>query len=349
MAFDIFSTRSMMEMVESERYINSSFLRDRYFGNIVESPTEDVMLDIVDGNGYKLAAFAAPKNPGQTVERVGYTTRTFRPPEVSPDRVTTAEDLLVRQPGESLYQPLTGAERAARMLAKDLRELDLMIARREEAMCAEALFYGKVTVQGNGYDEEISYWDEDESKQPVTTLATKWTEAGSDPQADLRGVVRTATQLGGFKPVEIICGSAVIDALLANENFQNQLDLIRFNNGAIEPQDRGNGVIYYGRIRDVGLDIYEYTGFYDNDAGERVTYVPSDKALLAAADVRTTMAYGICSVIDDRSDRLEWFQGKRIPSSWIQRKNPQGRIVQIKSRPLPIIEQPLGFHVLNPI
>lgn len=42
----------------------------------------------------------------------GYQTKTYTPPLVAPEKVTTVDDLLIRRPGESLYSGRTPAERA---------------------------------------------------------------------------------------------------------------------------------------------------------------------------------------------------------------------------------------------
>ena len=80
-----------------------------------------------------------------------------------------------RLPGENLYSGKTPNMRAAEILGRDLAELDEYISRREEAMCSEALFSGKVTVKGDGVNEVLNFWSTvAASEKPETTLTTKW-------------------------------------------------------------------------------------------------------------------------------------------------------------------------------
>ncbi len=337
---NIFETRTMLDMVKSAEFMPTSFLRDRYFGNIVTFDTLKVDVDIVDATGRKLAPFVNPKIGGKIVERQGYKTNTYEAPEVSPLMVTTAEDLLKRLPGESVYGAISPEERAARQLGADLRELDERITRREEAMCAEALFDGRVTVKGDGYDEVINYAIEDAD----ATKSVVWSAEDADIISDLRKLRREVVQKCGITPTEIICGADVIEALLKNKAVREMLDTNNFAVGAMKIQDQAQGVTYYGHLG--GIDIYGYDAWYfDDEAGVEKPFVPADKFLLGSPAVKTTMAYGCVALAGD--DAMAFYEERRVPDSWVQRANPSGRVVQIKARPLPIVNQPLGFRVVT--
>ena len=254
--------------------------------------------------------------------------------------VTTAEDLLKRLPGESVYGAVSPEERAARQLGADLRELDERITRREEAMCAEALFDGRVTVKGEGYDEVINYAIEDSA----ATKAVAWSSADADILGDLRNIRREVIQKCGITPTEIICGQDVIEALLKNKEVREMLDVNRLAIGELKIQDQAQGVTYYGRLG--GLDIYGYDAWYfDDEEGVEKPFVPADKFLMGSPLVKTTMAYGCVALAGDEA--MAFYEERRVPDSWVQRANPSGRVVQIKSRPLPIVNQPLGFRVVT--
>lgn len=344
---DIFSTQTMLGMIQAADFRPKTFLKSRYFSNEVSFPTNQIAVDIVDALGRKVAAFVNPKIGGEAVARQGYRTDFYEAPEVSPMRVTTADDLLHRMAGESIYTSLTPAERAARVLGSDLRDLDEIITRREEVMCAEALFKGKVTVKGDGYDEEVVYWDSDSSKQPKTTLAKKWDATDANPLADIRLARREMVKSSGFVPTELILGSKAADALIALLTDKDFLDKRRVDLGQIEPRFEGSGAIYLGHLRDSNLDLYSYEEWYTDEAGKTQPIVPENLALLASPNVRTTMAYGVVAVVNESTQEQMLYAERRVPISWVQRANPSGRVVQIKSRPLPIVHQPLGFHVIE--
>lgn len=347
---NIFETRTMLEALKVGKPAHT-FLRDRYFGNVKTFTTKKIDIDIVKGKR-KLAPFVAPKIGGKTVERDGYTTDSFEAPEVSPDMVTTAEDIDNRLPGQTIYGAPDPNETVRIQLGEDLAELDNMITRREEVMAAEALFTGQITVKGEGYDEVIRYWPSSAPDQPYEALTggAAWDQATATPLQDLREKRRAIIQSSGVTPTEAVMGTQAVDAFLARlEAEKVALDYRRVDMGVIDPQHLPNGVTYWGYLKDSALDIYSYDEWYLNDAGVEVPMVPVDTVLIGSPRARTTMAYGRVTLMRGSGDNAapEFFAERRVPDSWTQRKNPAGRIVQIKSRPLPIVHQIDGFFVLK--
>lgn len=345
---DMFTTRTMLGMIEDPKKAPTTFLRDRYFGNRRTFSTQKIDIDIVGAGKRKIAPFVNPKVGGIVVERDGYKTNSYEAPEVSPMRVTTAEDMLKRSAGETVYNGKSPTQRAAEQLGRDLSDLDDIITRREEVMCAEALFTGKITIKGEGYDEELNYWPSATSEQPKTTLTTLWTADGADIMGDLRSIRRAMIQKSGVTPNEIICGTTALEALLDKLTTAKQLDMRRVDMGQIDPSHLPQGVTYWGYLKDSAIDIYSYDSWYlDPDTDTEKPFVPADSVLVASPNVATTLAYGIVALTGDEDVRF--YEGARVPDSWVQRANPSGRIVQIKSRPLPIIHQINGFHVIKAV
>ena len=346
---NIFETRTMLAAIR-EGFGARSFLRDRYFSNVRTFDTARIDIDIVKGKR-RLAPFVHPKIGGKTVERAGFRTDSYEAPEVSPDMVTTAEDMLNRSPGEHIYGARSPQERAAEQLGRDLLELDEMITRREEAMAAEALFTGKITIVGEGYDEELHYWPSDPAERPYIELVgdAVWSNSASTPTLDLRHARRDITKTGAT-PTDVIMGTDALDAFLARLEAQKMaLDYRRVDMGHIDPQHLPNGVTYWGYLKDSALDVYTYDEWYIDDEGVEKPMVPGNLVLVGSPQVATTMAYGVVSLMRGSGDNAapEFYGERRVPDSWTQRKNPAGRIVQIKSKPLPIINQIDGFRVIK--
>jgi hypothetical protein len=342
MAIDMFDTRTMLAMLDEGKPAHT-FLRDRYFADVRTFDTKKVDIDLYKGKR-RLAPFVHPKIGGQTVDRTGYRTESYEPPETSPDMITTAEDLLKRGPGENIYGASDPNTRAAEQLGRDLAELDNMISRREEWMAAQALFTGKIDVKGEGYDEVIQYWPADAQDQPYLALGAgeRWNEGTSTPLEDFRAARRNVIQGSGVNPVDAILGTDAIEALLKNTSFSSRLDNRRIDMGAIDPSNLPNGVTYWGYLKDSGLDLWSYDEWYLDDNGVEQPMVPGKLVLIGSPNVRTTMMYGCVVDVDKGSFALP-----RVPVSWTQRKNPAGRIVQVKSKPLPVIHQIDGFRVLK--
>lgn len=348
---NMFDTRTMLKPFEEGKLVTPSFLRDRYFSNRITYNTAKIDVDVIGKGNRKLAPFVHPKIGGKVMDREGYKTNSYEAPEISPMRITTAEDMLKRLPGETVYSNKSPEQRAAEQLGQDLRYLDEKITGREEWMCAEALFNGAITISGDGYNGEvISYWSADAEDKPFTELATKWTAenvTAKDIMKELRKIKKSVIKNSGFTPTEILCGSKVIEAILDKLVDAGALDTRRVDMGKIDPQHLPDGVTYWGYLKDSALDIYSYDAWYVNDAGEELPLVPEDKILMAAPNAKTTLAYGVVSLLDEKADTMHFYEGARIPDSYVSRQSPSGRVVQIKSRPLPIVHQVQAFHVIK--
>ena len=157
MAIDLFDPRTMAQML-LERKAPRTFLRDMFFANRRPYDTEFVDVDS-ETRVRRLAPFSNPKLAAKVADSTGFTTSSFTPPTVSQKMVTMAEQLQKRVAGEPVYGGMSPDERAAALLGKNLSELDDMIARREEWMCAKALFDGSIHITGEGVDTIVSFGD----------------------------------------------------------------------------------------------------------------------------------------------------------------------------------------------
>ena len=349
MTVSLFEPRTMMEMVNSE-YRARSFLRDRYFSNKKTFNTATVDIDIKGPGKLSLAPFVNPRIGGTLDLRNGFKTSTYRPAFIAPYRVCTAEDAMQRLPGEQLYSGRSPNERAAAILAQDLNEMDKEITRTEEVMCAQALTTGKILIKGEGVDEYLDFWkDLSSAEKPAGTVSTLWTAAGADPLSDLRTACRNIAQKSGLTPVEMIAGSKAIDALLKSLKGDNTaLNSRRIDLGQIDPRELEDGVSYVGALRLPNLDIFTYDEYYyDVATGKEKPMIPEDSVLIACRGVKTTRAYGLVDIINEANNTHQFVEGDRVASSWLQRSNPAGRIVQLKSAPLMIVNEPLGFYILK--
>jgi hypothetical protein len=252
-----------------------------------------------------------------------------------------------RQPGEALYSGRSPEDRAAAILAKDLNEMDKEITRTEEVMCAQALTTGKIVIKGDGVDDQIDFWsDLAPADKPASTLTKLWTAADADPLSDLRTLCRTIGQKSGLTPVEVIAGAKAVDVLIDSlKGDANAFNSRRIDLGQIDPRTFADGVSYIGALRLPNLDVYTYDEvYYDETSGTNKPLIPDDSILIACRGVATTRAYGLVDIINVAQNTHSFVEGDRVPNSWLQSSNPAGRIVQLKSAPLMIVNQPLGFY-----
>jgi len=202
----------------------NTFFRDTFFNNVDTQPTEQIDVDFRKGKR-KMAPFVAPRVGGITMDRQGFTTRSYTPPKIAPQRVLTKDDISNRAMGENVYSTRTPEERAAQILGKDLSELDEMITRREEWMCREIIINGKCVMKGyvddkdsNTIDQEIDY--SFTNKETLIGDAL-WNLSTSKKLADLKRWRLAVIKKTGKAPTVCIMSSDVADLFLADTAVQN--------------------------------------------------------------------------------------------------------------------------------
>lgn len=337
MAVNLFETRSMLKFVERLPPVHT-FIKDTLFKVPDLFPTAKVDIDIKKGRA-KIAPYVSEKIGGKVVENSGYRTETFKPPLVAPTTITTAADLQNRSMGENLYSNRTPDERAAEKLVRDLRDLDQMITRREEVMCAQVIFDGEITVKGEGVDRVISF---NHTNREALSGANLWSASTSQKYADLKRWVRKVQETGFVNPDMAIIAPDVTDVLLKDPEMLKLLDIRNINIGEFKPEKLPNGATYIGKIAGVG-NIYEYAATYYDDLDEQVKpMVPAGTIALVSSEVDFSMAYAAVTIAKD--DDLVTYEADRVPDSWTE-KRPAMKILQLSSKPLPIPKEVDGWFV----
>lgn len=339
----IFETRTMLAAVD-QMLPPKSFLLDLFFPTVETSDTLYVDIDIIKGKR-RMAPFVNPRMQGKQVERIGYATRSYKPPYVKPKMVFDAIDILTRNPGQHIYQGgQSPAERAAQVLGRDLMEMMGMITRREEWMASQALNGGVIAVVGDGVDDEIDFG------MPNTHIITDgdWSDPGvGNPVQDLRTWRRLVAQDSGIVPNAAVLGSAAADAFLAHEQVSGANSLFnarRAETGQINVSDiQASGATYLGSLNGGGLDLYAYDEWYIDDVdGEEKPMVPENKIFLGSTRARTARHYGAIQDVSATAS-VRWF-----PKSWEQ-EDPSARFLMVQSAPLVVPHQIDAFAVITVI
>ena len=134
----------ILQAISEEIVPKVSFFKDRYFptgaGDIFKA--NEVLTEYRSGDR-KLAAFVDQKAGDIPIGRRSYEVHSHKPAYIAPSRLLTLDELTKRGFGEALYPGMDEAQRAARLLADDMNDMENRIARREEWMAAE-------TMIGNG-------------------------------------------------------------------------------------------------------------------------------------------------------------------------------------------------------
>lgn len=354
MPLDIFSTHTMLAAVQEINPLHT-FLRDRYFPTNDSTDifsTDDVLVEYRDGSK-TLAPFVAPRKGGVTVLRKGYTMTRYTPPFIAPKRTMTVDDLNKKGFGEALFSKLTPAQRQGALMMKDFEDMDIMIARREEAMAAETLLTNGCIMKHiadnktEGDDMDIRFY-EGESNPAQYTPETDWNEAGADILGDIYAVCELLAAKG-LGSSDLIVSPDVGSAILDNEKIQKLLDNRNINIGGVDPAILPNGVTKIARLNCKGhvVDVLQYSESYTGDDGKNVGYITKGKAIVTAPGCGRTI-YGAVSQVEQSDGLFHTYAAKRVPKYF---SDAQGntRELYLTSCPLCIPNNKNAWYVINAI
>lgn len=336
---NIYQTKTMLAAIKQMKPA-TSFLRDRFFIHAAgdQFPTEEVLLEIKDSTGNKLAPVVMPRKGGITVERDGYRTERMAPPLIAPTRPLTIDDLNKKGFGENLFSDRTPAERQAEILVQDLADFDEMITNREEYIAAQCMFNnGYVLKQyadkyGSGEYKEFELRFYDGTNDAVYAPSTMWNDESADVFGDLHLMIQMLTSKGN-NASEVLIGSDVADALMKRADIQKIMDLQRFNVGNIDPVALPQGAARLGtlNVRGRKIDLLTYDGTYiDEETGAVTSYVPAKKICVTAPGAGRLLR-GAVTQMEQADGQWHTHMGARIPRYWAEK---DGRELTVSSRPL---------------
>ncbi len=340
---DLFTTRTMLAAIE-QMYIPRSFLLDTFFKNIETSMTEVVDIDLYKG-ARRLAPFVQPFAQGKVIDRIGWTTRTFKPPYIKEKIPTQVVQILKRQMGATIYQGgMTPAEKAAAQLGKDMLELIQMIQRREEWMASQILQNGLVRCVGDDMDVTVNFLMNTTHLITLSGAALWSATTTATPITNLRTWKRLVAQDSGIVPDTVVFGQNVIQEFLANTVevlVQGALASVRIDRGQIDPENLPEGVTYWGYLKDPGLDVYTYDEWYiDPVTGLTQPMVPADMIFMGSTRARTARHYG--AIQDLKALNGELASVQYFPKMW-EEEDPSVRWLMVQSAPIPCMHQPDAF------
>ncbi|MBR0150254.1 MAG: major capsid protein [Synergistaceae bacterium] len=326
-----------------------TFFKTRFFNSSVTFPTEKVSFEYQEGKR-RLAPYTSPRIGSEMIERDEYDVRNYTTPFISPSRVITNDTLAQKLLGEATWNSgMSPEDRAARIAAQDILDLQDTIYRREEYMCARVKQDGKLTIKGRGVNETVDYGFENIA---VLDAADRWT-----PTFDVIGQLKTiASEMrkDGINPDMLILGSSAADMLLKNERFLKLLDNRRVEIGEIRPSELESGVAYLGRMAVPGtvFDLYTYEEWVPDettlDANGQPTLKPivdPETVIIQSSRERNTMLYGAITYVDRNGNYVTQME-EYVPRRWWT-ENPSQKFVSISSRPLPMPHDLKSWYVLK--
>jgi hypothetical protein len=255
-----------------------------------------------------------------------------------------AHHAMTRLAGEALYNSGESLEsRAMEIMVKDFQDLEDQIARREEWMAAQVLQTGAVVCKGEGISETVDFLMPTANKPVLTSTALWSAPTTSTPITNLRAWKKIGTKLGKNMNIAVM-NSVTLEYLLANTKEvigpNSVFDDQKIRLGVIDPTELQPGLVYVGRLKGVGLDIYSYDEWYENTLNNNVLtpMIADGKVILGSTMARSTLHYGAIQDLDAGS----LTKAARFPKSW-KEDDPSARFVMLQSAPLPALHEIEAF------
>lgn len=342
------------ELIEAVRLTPPvyTFLNKTFFGADRTHMASKIELDIKKGKR-KMAPFVSPRIGGKVMKRNGYRTDIFTTPLLAPETEITIDDLEKRLPGEHCYSTKTQKEREAELMAEDIIELRNSISRRKEWMCREILFNGKMDIVNmeEGIDIHVDFGF---TNKYVMTADSFWTQPSANPKALLRKIREHIIKATGAAPNVLIFGSEVIDAFINHPSIEKELDKRCLENITWVPKIIDDSLICFGRIAELGLEIYGYYEYYLDDNEDTQPLVPENAALMAKATTANdtyrlgTMEYGLISQTEGfgEDEHFEFYEATEVPKIFFDNNVKK---LRLSSRPLPRPHDVDSWAVIYPL
>lgn len=324
-----YTTREMIEAIELTPPVRM-FLTRTFFPHENTHITEKAEFDVRRGKRI-MAPFVSPRIGGKVITRQGFQTREIHTPRLAPERVLTVDDISNRAFGENIYSRRTPSEREDEILARDYKELDESIQRRLEWMSRGVLFDGKLIVvdEDAGVDFQVDYGF---NNIVVLTSDNYWRLPVVDPMLLLRRQHRKIIRETGKAPNVLIFAPDLIDCFVDNPFVKEAMDIRNMKNIVIEPRMVDDALTFYGKIAELGLEIYSYGEYFLNDEGREESVIPSGACLMAHSEGEGAVEYGLITQMEDKKFRS--YEAKQVPKIYCDDKS-EVKTFRLTSRPLP--------------
>ena len=245
----------------------ASYLVDTFFSNKLPTANSSwVSVEYKKGKR-SLAPYIVKGAKAMTVDREGSYSNLYNAPMIGAKRIITSADLEMRMFGEQpVYSQMSGQDRANKIIADDLVELQRIIQNKKNYMAAELLQTGNILVEGYADDGRTIKTDLiDFNFSNISTVNVSWATATTDIYKDIYNAVNKIAEDVGELPDIMVVGKNVEQYILNNKTTKDWLMIPNaqyagFANLApkyISPQTR-----YIGRINALGLEVYSYLETY---------------------------------------------------------------------------------------
>ena len=324
-------TKQVNNNLPAKRFLSSFF-------QPVMLKSLNVELDTVEGTS-TLAPFKREGARNTVTKRGGYKKRPFHCYEIGLERPTTAFDVFEAQPGEPsvVNDPMDPNERQAYILGQDSFDLNNKINRTIEMLASKAFFEGGYKIlDEDGKEIDKIDFSIKSSHKVVKTGENIWTGNSADVVGDLEDLDILVSEDSGLSVADKIFGSAAWKAARGNEAFMKDFDRLHVsgNNMDLASKQNSLGARLVGYHN--GSRIWVFNDTYKSGS-DKVNFVPKDKVLAIGEGVAAKLYYGCVGTPKDG-----WFMGERFAKTRYDDET-ETQLLVMKSRPLPVLQQPDGI------
>lgn len=333
----------LLMAVSEEIVPQQSFFRSRYFptgaGDIFAA--DKVLTEYRKGDR-KMAAFVSRRIGDIPMERQGYDINEYRPAYIAPSRSLSVDDLAKRGFGEALYSGSTQEQRAIRLLAEDMADMERRIALREEWMAAQTMINNACTMQTYidnntmGEKEYVQFFNGDTSEHIYTVAsANKWDGSDGNIRADVRNMCKMLSRRG-LPALDLVLGTDAADCMLEDAKIREKLNTTSgVIVGQVYEQLSGySGVVFMGQLNFGGfnLNVFSVDETYVDENDQEQAMFPATSAMVSAPGCGHLM-YGQITQIDYGQTEPTTHTGIRVPKLVVDQPNDI-RKLRLGTRPL---------------
>jgi hypothetical protein len=332
MAIQTYDTHTMIELVRTIRP-TFTFWLSLCFPRIQNFDTKYIDFDVVEG-GKRLAPFVAPNIQGKPMFHQGYDTRRFQPAYIKPKDTVDPSRVLQRLAGEPYTGELSAEARRDAIITDILRVHREGWERRLEAMAAEAVVDGQVTVSGEGFQTQTVTFGRNSNNAKALTGSAQWGQSGIKPLQNIEDWATEFFRRSGFAPSVVVMGLDAWKIFSADADVKALLDIRRGTalNITISP---GSGESIQYRGTDGVREYWTYNDFYENESGTVVEMLDQKTVvLLAPGKVEGVRAFG--AILDPHAG---YRASEFYPRNFIT-DDPASEWVMSQSAPLMIPTRP---------
>lgn len=332
MAYDLLPTRRILQTIEESDVVPSYFLDTFFNGESILSTEQEIDFEKVYKDKRKIAPLVAPMAKGKPVYEKGSRTYKFAPAFSKMLDTYNPQRSVQRRVGHKLdlVAPTPDDNYRAWVIDVSMQQYNRYL-RLCEWMAAQAILNGSVVLVGEGFEQRVVDFDRASGHTVVLGSGSRWGDSGisiTDNIQDWSDTMHLAS-FGGA-PNRLTMGVTAWKVFRKDAEIQKRLDTtVRGTNTTIKLGLTGQGEVKMVGTLDGYLDVYVYSDYYHDEAGNIVPFMDPRDILLSAPNVNGIRAYGMIPDVKAQFQAMPFFI-----RNWIQEGEDSLPIVNSKGAPM---------------